>query len=237
LIGSPGYVLHATSQYADIPLSIYILSAIALICLYGQDASNPAGLMALAGFMAGCAAWTKNEGLPFAIVTAAALLAPVFWKPSSTLHRFAAFAAGLALPLAAILYFKLTIAPQNDLFGNRHSAELLAKIFNPDRYTVIFWNFLTTGWTFGRWLFNPFLVILAFIGLSGFDRATLRSFSWRAGLAIVAMLLASYYAIYVITPLDLQDHLDSSLDRLLMHVWPACLLLAGLAARRSLRES
>lgn len=231
MIGTPSYVLHSASEYADVPLSAYILSTIALILLYENDESKPLGLIALAGFMAGCAAWTKNEGLPFLVVSAAILFLPVFRTPSLTLRRIAGFAAGLALPLAAIMYFKLTVAPPNDIFGYRHYAELIEKISNPDRYLIIFRSYLSIGWTFGGWVFNPFLPILAFIGLSGVDGSVLRSFSWRAGVAIIVLLLASYYAIYVITPLELNDHLASSLGRLLMHVWPGCLLLAGMTAR------
>ena len=42
---------------------------------------------------------------------------------------------------------------------------------------------------------------------------------------------STYFAIYLITPLELIYHLAGSLDRLLMHVWPACLLLAGMVTR------
>ena len=232
LIGTPGYVLHATSEYADIPLSAFIASTIALICLYESDESRSPGLIALAGFMAGCAAWTKNEGVPFALATAVILFLPIFRTRSATVRRMAGFAAGLALPLAAIAYFKLKVAPPNDLFANRNSADLLAKISDSSRYLMILKSYVRTGWTFGLWVFNPFLPILAFVGLSGVDRSVLRNFGWRAGVAIITVLLAAYFAIYVITPLDLSDHLASSLNRLLMHVWPGCLLLAGMTARR-----
>ena len=232
LIGSPAYVVYAASEYADVPLSAFVVSTIALICLYESDESKPPGLIALAGFMAGCAAWTKNEGVPFAMVTVAVLLAPIFWSPSATVRRVAGFAAGLALPLAAIVYFKLTIAPPNDLFDNRTSADLLAKISDSSRYLLILKSYIRIGWTFGGWVFNPFLPILAFIGLAGVDRSVMRSFSWRAGVAIIVMLQVGYFVIYVITPLELNYHLNSSMDRLLMHVWPGCLLLAGMTVRK-----
>jgi hypothetical protein len=234
LIGSPAFVHNAASEYADVPLSAFIVATIALICLYESDKSKPAGLIALAGFMAGCAAWTKNEGGPCALVTIAALLAPVFWSPSATIRRIAGFAAGVALPLAAIVYFKLTIAPPNDLFDNRTLADLLAKLSDSSRYLLIFKSYIRIGWTFGGWAFNPFLPILAFIGLAGVDRSVLRSFSWQAGVAIIVMLQVGYFVIYVITPLELNYHLNSSMDRLLMHVWPAYLLLAGMTVRKQL---
>jgi len=236
LIGTPAYVLHATSEYADVPLSAYVVGTIALICLYESDESRPLGLVALAGFMAGCAAWTKNEGVCFALSTAAILCLPVFRPRSAAWRRIAGFAAGLALPLAAIAYFKLRIAPPNDLFDNRNSADLLAKISDSSRYVIILRSYIRTGWTFGGWVFNPVLPMVAFLGLFGIDRSVLRRFGWRAGVAIVTMLMASYFAIYVITPLELNDHLASSLNRLMMHVWPGCLLLAGMTARKHAKQ-
>ena len=232
MIGTPNYVYYAAAEYADVPLSAFVVSTIALICLYESEASKPLGLIALAGFMAGCAAWTKNEGVPFLLITIAILLLPVFRSRSATFRRIAGFAAGLALPLATLVFFKLTVAPPNDLFGARHSAELMAKIMDSSRYVLIFKRYLSTGWSFGSWGFHPYLPVLAYIGLSGVDVSVLRSFSWRAGFAIISMLLAAYFAIYVITPLELHYHLDSSLDRLLFHIWPACLLLAGMIVRK-----
>jgi hypothetical protein len=236
LIGSPSYIFYAAAGYADVPLSAYVLSTVALICLYEAEATKPAGLVILAGFMAGCAAWTKNEGLPFVVIVSAILLVTVFHSPSTTLRRFAAFAAGAALPLATIAYFKLTIAPPNDVMGSLHSAELIAKVLDPNRYAIISRHFMSTGWTFGGWIFNPYLPILVFIGLCGIDRSVLQGFSWRAGVGILVMVLGGYFAIYVITPADLNDHLVSSLDRLMFHVWPGCLLMAGMAARNPLFE-
>jgi hypothetical protein len=234
LIGSPAYLYNAATEYADVPLAAYIVSTIALICLYESDESKPLGLVALAGFMAGCAAWTKNEGMPFLMATVAVLLAPIFWSGFATARRIAGFAAGLAIPVFAIVYFKLAIAPPNDIFGNRNSADLLEKISDSSRYLMILKSYRQTGWTFGGWVFNPILPLLAFIGLGGVDKAVLRSYCWRAGIAIIVMLQVAYFAIYVITPLPLDYHLNSSLDRLLIHVWPACLLLAGMIVRRQI---
>jgi hypothetical protein len=234
LIGSPAYVLHSTSGYADIPLSAYVVGTIALICLYEFDDTKPPGLIALAGFMAGSAAWTKNEGVPFVLAALLIFCLPVFRTRThgAALRRLAGFAAGLALPLAAIVYFKLTIAPPNYLFDHRNSADLLAKISDSSRYLIIFRSYIRTGWTFGGWVFNPFVLILAFIGLCGIDKSVLRNFGWRAGVSIIAVLLAAYFAIYIITPLELNDHLAGSLNRLLMQIWPGCLLLAGMTARK-----
>src|SRR5262249_1932594 len=72
LVGMPAYLDHATSQYADVPLSFFILSTIALICLYEEQSDKR--MLMLAGFTAGCAGWTKNEGLLFIAATYIAFL-------------------------------------------------------------------------------------------------------------------------------------------------------------------
>jgi len=46
-------------------------------------------------------------------------------------------------------------------------------------------------------------------------------------------MLSGYFAVYVITALPLDIHLATSLDRLLMQLWPSLLLVAGLAVDRT----
>ena len=231
LAGTPFYLSHAMNEGADIPLSIFMLATIALIVTYFDGPPDRLGLLAAAGLMAGFAGWTKNEGLVFILATAGALLLPVFWKPSATLRGFAAFAAGLLLPLAVIAFFKVTIAPPSEFTLNRHYAEVLEKITNPDRYMIIFGNVLKTSWAFGGWVLQPMIPLLAFVGLTGVDRTVLRSRGWLTGGAILMAVMAGYFAVYVVTPMELQWHLDSSLERLLMHFWPSVLFLAGYVTR------
>jgi hypothetical protein len=52
-------------------------------------------------------------------------------------------------------------------------------------------------------------------------------------LSILGIVLAGYYFVYISTPIPLQVHLDSSLDRLMIQQWPSFLLLLGLSVRPS----
>ncbi|MGQ9634054.1 MAG: hypothetical protein ACUVXB_07375 [Bryobacteraceae bacterium] len=63
------YLSQPMTQYSDIPLAYYYLAAVALVSLAwkAEERQKPL-LLALAGYAAGCAAWTKNEGLLFAVV-------------------------------------------------------------------------------------------------------------------------------------------------------------------------
>ena len=231
LLATPFFIHYGVAQSADVPLSLYVLSTVALICLERAWKPDRLGLLALAGFTAGCAAWVKNEGLLFLVVTSGVVLLPAVKAPAAGLRRWTAFVAGALLPLMVILWFKLTIAPSNDIFGNRHSSEMLEKIADPSRHAMILHNFSQTFWTFGDWLLSPALVIVIYVAIFGIDRKMVRNTGWLQGLSICVLTLAGYYVTYLVTPMDLQWHLNSSLPRLYLHLWPTALLLTGLAVK------
>ena len=231
LIGTPYYLERGVSQYADVPLAVFTISTIALICLHLEREPDRFGPLVLAGFTAGCAGWTKNEGLLFILATCIVLLLPVFRNPAVTFRRFAAFSLGLLLPLAVISYFKLAIAPPYDLIEDLRYQETIQRITSIDRHAVILKSLARSAWFFGAWAMQPMIPLFAFIALRGAGRRVFRSQGGFAGLLILGIVLAGYYAVYLITPIPLQVHLDSSLNRLLIHLWPSFLLVLGLMAR------
>jgi len=236
LIGTPAYMGRAITQFADVPLALYVVSTIALICIFWEETTTEPRFLVLAGFAAGCAAWTKNEGLLFAAVTSVVMLASLALTRRNVLRQFGMYVAGLLIPLATTLFFKLSVAPPTDLMSQRNSAELLAKMLDWHRYTTIGKWYLDIGWSFGAWNLKPFLPLLALAFVCGVDRRAARSVSLVSGYAILALVLIGYFAVYVFTNYDLTYHLDASLERLLMHVWPAGLFLLGLTIK-SRRES
>ncbi|HYA98054.1 MAG TPA: hypothetical protein VEH49_08165, partial [Methylomirabilota bacterium] len=54
---------------------------------------------------------------------------------------------------------------------------------------------------------------------------------FRAGYVALVLTLAGYFAVYLITPLDLNWHLRFSLGRLFLQVWPSALFLFFVGAR------
>jgi len=228
LLGTPFYLDYAVAESADVPFSLYVLATVALICLQSIAAPYSRGLLVLAGFTAGCAGWTKNEGLLFIVAVSIAMLAPIFWKPTSTLRAFSAFLAGLALPLIVILWFRLTVAPPSEIVGGRQYSELFQKLSAAPRYFTI-WNYFSEFfWSFGGWIVSPIVLVFAYLGFSGLDRKMLLNEGWLKGVLICVIVLAGYAATYVISPYDLQWHVEGSLPRLYLHIWPTFLMLAGL---------
>ena len=230
LLTTPFYIEYGVSQSADVPLSFYVLGAVTLLYLYFE--SGDRRFLVLSGFNAGCAAWTKNEGLLFTAAMLTVVLAPVVIRPVATLGRLGAFIAGLAPPLLVTAYFKLAIAPPTDLFNQRGYQEVMAKATDPARYTMILDSIKTTSWSFGGWTMQPVILLLLFIALWGLNRKTLWSGGWLSCVSVLGIVALGYFAIYVITPLDLRYHLDTSLSRLCLHLWPSVLLMIGLAARK-----
>ncbi len=49
--------------------------------------------------------------------------------------------------------------------------------------------------------------------------------------AILLLMLAGYFFVYVMTPLDLTYHLVTSLNRLFLQLWPSVILLVFMIAR------
>jgi hypothetical protein len=228
LLATPFYVDYAVSGSADVPLSLYVLATVALICLHSKTMPSHRGLLVLAGFTAGCAGWTKNDGLLTIVAVSAAMMIPVFWKPSETLRQSGALIAGLALPLIVIFWFKLKVAPPNDVLGGRHFQEIVEKVLMPHRYITIWTSLSDIFWSFGNWIINPVPILLAYVALQRIDRKMLLNEGWLQSVFVCVIVLVGYLAIFVITPQELQQYIDVSLPRLYLHLWPAFLMLAGL---------
>ena len=246
LMATPSFIEQGTSQYADIPLSFFILATVVMLCL--SDASvgaslPPPGWIALAGLAAGFAAWTKNEGLLFFC----SLLFSGFWmlaggqrvgETGETLARPRSFLLLVvaALPiLLIILWFKRVIAPPGDLFV--YSATTFHQLSDLARYAAIGKWFGKQFFRFGHWLWVPgsLLVVGIFPAFRHWgaqnrgDRvAAGQQTGFRVCVAALTITLCGYFVIYVITPYAVYWHLRFSLNRLFLQLWPSAIFLCFL---------
>jgi hypothetical protein len=236
LVSTPLYLQHATSQYADVPLAFFLLSTIALICIYAEHLPDKR-ILILAGFTAGCAAWTKNEGLLFAAAVCASLALPVLRMGSKLRARLIPFGTGLALPLAITIFFKAAVLGESDLIGAQSNT--FGKMLDLSRHTQIIESAIGAlrllGQSFGQSSISVWVPLLLFILYRGMDRRPLQNLGCRTGLMTLGIVMAGYYMVYVVTPQDLSWHLGTSIDRLLLHLWPSALLLTGLAVQHEER--
>lgn len=110
------YVSQTMWQYSDIPLAYYYLAAVALAALAwkAEERRKPL-LLVLAGYAAGCAAWTKNEGLLFAAVFGCCYAAADWWFSGfgKAVRRSLWLGAGMLPGLILVGWLKM-LAPVAD---------------------------------------------------------------------------------------------------------------------------
>jgi 4-amino-4-deoxy-L-arabinose transferase-like glycosyltransferase len=243
LMGSPFFIFMGASQFADIPFAFFMLATLVML-LTGMREDNPAGPLILAGIAAGLCAWTKNEGLLFLSIAAGCLLvtAVVTGGRRPALRRIVPFLAGALPILLMVLYFKLRLAPSGYLAAGFTLSSLSMKLFDVSRYAEIARAFFITGISFTQGLIdarvgmqlNPgavsILLLIGYLFLTGV-RIDPRD---RTGIiqsaAILCLMTAGYFFIYVLTPLDLGYHLATSLNRLFLQLWPGVIFLLFMAA-------
>jgi hypothetical protein len=232
LLGTQSLVAHGASQYADIPLAFFVLATVVLLFLHDR-AEQGRGLMILAGAAAGFAAWTKNEGLLFlaAIVVArcAAVSVRHGWRTYAGELRW--FTAGLAPVLAVVAYFKLYLAPTNDLVAGQGLAETLPRLLDAGRYLAVARVFAAEVWRLGdSGLMGAVPLLVVYLLCVGPKVNLLDRPALATSLAALALVVSGYVVALVTTPGDFLRLLNRSADRLLLHLWPtivfACFMIA-----------
>jgi asparagine N-glycosylation enzyme membrane subunit Stt3 len=220
LLSTPFFIFHGISQYGDVPVGFFFLSTLVLLALHDRHGERTSGFAVLAGLTAGLAAWTKNEGVLF---IAAFVLSGVV-----TSKR-----AGSGRSLLIVGYFKVRFAPPNDLMSTIGSGETLARLTDPQRYLLVAKAYLSGVARFG---FNglvsavPLLVAYGLCAGVRPGEATKRWF--RLTVVTVALVLAGHAVVFIVTTEDVARLLNSSLERLLLQLWPSVvfawfMLLAG----------
>ncbi len=221
LMGTPFFLKEAASQYADIPLAFFFLATFSLLALRERVACSGSAGLALAGFTAGLAAWTKNEGLLF-LCSFLFVFGAVAWKRDRrvAVRQMAWIVLGAAPAIVVLACFKVAIATPGDLFS---AQGLWLKLVDPTRYWLIFRWYLKEFFLFGQWAVIPVTIVLVIYAKVVGTTASPTDASVAA--TTLALTLMGYAAIYVITPYDLRWHLRFSLNRLFLQVWPSALFI------------
>jgi len=233
MLGASSLVSHGASQYADVVIGFFMMCAIVAVAMYHQMPSGEnAGLLVVAGLAVGFAAWTKNEGLLFLVVFVGVSFLQAAWRSGwkACLRGASMFAMGLLPVLALVAWFKLSLAPLNYLQPGNYSAQGPMQYFlEPgsvsQKLTTLFRYRVVTKAMARELLFSharipgitPLLVLYAL-----FARPRKSSvISASTGAAILVLMLVGYFFVYITTPLNLVHHLDTSLARLLLQLWPS----------------
>jgi hypothetical protein len=224
LLATPGLLIFSAFQTADIPLTYFFLAAASLLVLAVNE--NNRSLFFLSGMMAGLSAWTKNEGIPFiALLLVFAVF--VFGLRQARLHILSLL-AGMAFPVLTIFVFKSLISVHNDLFTNNGLPEIIGKILDPTRYLQILTHLTGELVHLGNWPISILAILIAYGWIVGLR--TPKHFVEKALWIVPASQLLIYLFVYVVTPHDLRWHMNYSMSRLLIHLFPLSLFAYFLVA-------
>lgn len=220
LLGTPLFIRSIAWQYADIPLAFCLLAALALIAIHDHRPNCGGSALAWAGFAAGMAAWTKNEGMLFLVVVVAAraLLALVRREPIRAAAAW--FAVGLLPAAAVVLTFKIVLATPSYLV-NQPKAQMLTRMADSKRYPVIA---RAIGFEGSRGVGALLLGLALYLALLGRARDLRARRAGSSAALVVALMALGYVWVYAVTPARLSWLLGHSVDRLLLHLWPSALL-------------
>ncbi len=231
LVATPFFVQHGTSQYADVPLGFFFLASIVLLCLRDRIRPQAGGLLLLAGMAAGFAAWTKNEGLLFVValtlVTAAVLVAKDGTRAYAS-HQLV-LTVGLLVVLPIVLYFKLYLAPSDPMLAWERST--LHKVIEWERYWQILKAFGRESLRFGNWPLEVTPLLAFYALLLGLSLEQSKKRSTIISVGTLGLTLAGYFCVYLITPDELARYLHSTLQRLVLQLWPSAVFLFFLLVR------
>jgi len=187
----------------------------------------------LAGFAAGLALWTKNEGALFLLALAVAHVLLSLWHRQPALGRSArAFLLGLGPVLCVLAYFKLRLAPPNDLISGLALDRTLSRVAAPDRYAAIGRALKGHIAGFGgNGLISAVWLLVAYLAGTWVSDETRKAGWLRTASLALLIVVAGHASVYLTMSDELPRHLNNSLERLLLQLWPATLFVLFTALR------
>jgi len=223
LLGTPFYLSLGASQLADVPLAFFLLSSVALISF--RRTLSSARVFFLAGLSAALSGWVKNEGLLFlaSMFLSLAVRAIISKDRGPHLKEISYFSLGALPVIMVIVFFKTQFSPGNDIFANQHFHLILSKLTDLSRHYVVLEGFQRSVRDFGGWPFSMPIMLLFYLLVVGLHTEVDFKQDFIFPLTLLILMLSGYYFIYIITPQDLHWHIRSSLNRLLLQLWPATL--------------
>jgi hypothetical protein len=228
LLSTAPLLFWATGQYADIPLSCYFLATLALLFLDARTESSQPWTLVWAGVCAALAAGTKDEGQLFAILVSIAFLAGAIqakFAGRPSWHRAKRFFAGMLPALLPTLGLKLFLSSHSHMAANQTVSGIIAKIEDPSRYQMIGKALLDLMMGLGSGAGHPWILLVFLALILRAPRDPRDRFAVGVSSVAVAGMFLSYLAAYVITPHELSWHLSTSLDRLMLQIWPCFVFL------------
>jgi len=232
---APGtFVQQVVSQQADVPLAFFTVASLLMLrvdriasWIESRDGRGP---LLLAGTLASSGAWTKNEGAPLVVASAlvVAWMAVRLGRPG----RVKWYVVGAAPPLLTLAWLKLVVAPVSPSYlSESRSLESMAwGLLDIHRHAMVdplIWQRMVVwGGSLAQGAV-PVAVSAAVVLAATHARR-----SARLPLAVVALMLAGPFSVYLLTPLDAAWVIATSFDRIVVQIWPTLVLAVFIADER-----
>ena len=224
LLATPFYITMGDSQYADNTVGFFFLATIILLTFARRTTSIKPSLLIGAGITAGLSAWSKNEGFLFIVCLFISQLTLLFLKNRKELFvEFKYLLLGMLPVVMLIMYFRISIAPPNDII-NAQGAQTMVKLTDYSRYVTVGKWYLEQFSSFGQWALNPWWLFLFGVLYKGV-RFKENKNSLISNFTLLFLMLTGFFFIYIITPLDLVWHLSTSIHRLFFQLFPTFIFI------------
>ena len=205
------FIARVVSEYADTLLSLYYLLGV-IVLLFWNKISKSKQFFWIGLLMSACF-WSKNEGMVFFIIWSLVCL----FRMRKNLVSISYFTLGVSPTLISFLYLKIILAPQNVIIKTQTTSSIIDKISDTNRYIDIVQSLSLT-----LAQFYPVILLLLIFGIYNFVKYQ-QKIHWSIALVIVGTLV-TYVIAYLLTPYDLEWHLQHSVLRLLHQLYPATIL-------------
>jgi len=223
LIISPFFLLESISQYADIPLSIYLMSLFILLIL--ASTYKKTSMFILCGIILGFLILLKNEGL---LISLSILFV---WSVFIVFNRQWTFKGFLLTNLVflpfvlALLYFKSLNVSQDHLNAMDFSFDGIVNQAYKNLFDIISYYIKTL------FKFTEVIILIVIISAFKFFKISFKlSLKGYFLLFSIIVILLGYTVIYLLTP-NIDFLLSASAKRLFLHVFPSLILLIGISLK------
>jgi len=220
----PQFISLGSNGYADLPLIFYYFTSFVFLLKAYNNLDKR--MLFISAMFAGFAAWTKNEGLVLSIFNVIILAAMIIIQRKINRRNIIVlleYSLVILLIIIPWICLKKSLGIANDVVngGNFNLASILNNLkklpiilswFGKEIIVFKSWNLL--------WVFS--LAIITFNFKRIFIRPILFIF------LSLFFYLGIWVFIYIISPYDINWHLATSLNRLLLQITPSVLFLDGL---------
>jgi 4-amino-4-deoxy-L-arabinose transferase-like glycosyltransferase len=228
----PHFLNYATIGYADFALTMFYTASFLYIFLW-ISYKRESKYLFLAPFLAVLAVWAKHEGVMFLLINIALLVLYILINrrvvTRKDLNGIASFLSiTVAFTIIWFAYFHM-IGFSNE-FVNKETLHLSAAIKHLGRIPLILYEYEKHIFGPKKWNISYLVFLLGFVFY--FRKSFLGNFKYIT--LSILLSFAGYSFFYLITPLEIRYHLQTSGSRMLIHFLPVTVFWIGYLAREIL---